>query len=144
MFHKKVARVKTCKPKKESVFWIVVAMQRQVFVQNARRVGHANKRTGRGQRSASREREREAKRARCESCVQSCAFTADKVTNGLYVQDKALSALQKSAYPYFTNHTTRQALPHKNAFVVKHKTFIVSLAFVEIKIRTSPNVEKRK
>ena len=71
-----------------------------------------------------RERERErGRKTRCGSCVQSCAFTADKTTNGLYVQDKALSASQKSAYLYFTNHTTRQALPHKNAFVVKPKNY---------------------
>ena len=55
---------------------------------------HAHIRVGRGQHSTRRESEN---KARCESCVQSCAFTADKGTNGLCVQDKALSASQKSA-----------------------------------------------
>ena len=60
---------------------------------------HVNIRIGRGPRSVHRERGRE--RTRCESCVQSCAFTAYKNTNSLCVQDKALSASQKSAYVRF-------------------------------------------
>ena len=69
---------------------------------------HVNIRIGRGPRSVHRERGRE--RTRCESCVQSCAFTAYKNTNSLCVQDKALSASQKSAYLYITQ-TTQHTQP---------------------------------
>ena len=47
----------------------------------------------RGQRS-----ERNKDKRVVRSCVQSCTYAAIKNTNGSYVQDKALSATQKSAY----------------------------------------------
>ena len=56
----------------------------------------------------------EEKRRSGKACVQSCAFTAREDTHDLAVQDKALSASQKSAYLIRLNH------PHKTKYTVTH------------------------
>ena len=56
----------------------------------------------------------EEKKRSGKACVQSCAFTARENTHDLAVQDKALSASQKSAYLIRLNH------PHKTKYTVTY------------------------